>query len=148
MIDLATLTGTCIVALGWKTAGAFTDVDQDMIDGLKVASKESFEPIWQMPITDEHKEAIKGQYGDIVNIGNTRFGGASHAAAFLLRFVEKGTKWVHLDIAGPSMNKRADPPICPDQTGFGASLLLHYIKNKAPSRISHLEMEKFAATES
>jgi len=67
-----------------------------------------------MPITTEHRESIKGQYGDIVNIGNTRMGGASQAAAFLERFVEGDTKWAHLDIAGPAMAKVAKPPACAD----------------------------------
>ena len=67
-----------------------------------------------MPITSEHKEAILGKYGDIVNIGRSREGGACTAASFLLRFIEKDTKWAHLDIAGPSMNKFGKPPINTD----------------------------------
>ena len=79
---------------------------------------------------DEHKETIKGATGDISNTGKSRYGGASSAAAFLLRFVEKDTKWAHLDIAGASKALAAKPPICADQTGFGASLLLNFIRNK------------------
>lgn len=60
-------------------------------------------------------------------MGKTRYGGASTAAAFLLCFVEKGTLWAHIDIAGPAMAKSSSPPICADQTGFGAALLLKYI---------------------
>ena len=67
-----------------------------------------------MPIQDEHKEAIKGKYGDISNTGNDRYGGACSAAAFLLRFVEKDVKWVHLDIGGAAMATGPKPPICGD----------------------------------
>lgn len=103
-----------MVALGQETAGAFTN-DDDLLSELKEASKESFEPIWHLPIQNEHKEAIKGAYGDISNTGKGgRYGGASTAAAFLLRFVEKDVKWCHLDIAGPAMAKAAKPPVSAD----------------------------------
>lgn len=62
-----------------------------MVKLIQSAGEESFEAVWHLPITEEHKESIKGQFGDIVNMGRTRFGGASTAAAFLLCFVEKGT---------------------------------------------------------
>ena len=71
-----------MVALGNTTAGMFVN-DDDIKDELSEASKISFEPLWHLPIMDEHKEAIKGQTGDICNSGNTRYGGASTAAAFL-----------------------------------------------------------------
>lgn len=82
MVDLATLTGACLVALGNTTAGLFTNDDQ-LKDDLLGASKESFEALWHLPIMDEHKEAIKGSYGDISNTGKDRYGGACTAAAFL-----------------------------------------------------------------
>mmetsp|Transcript_9301 Transcript_9301/g.15673 ORF Transcript_9301/g.15673 Transcript_9301/m.15673 type:complete len:165 (+) Transcript_9301:1219-1713(+) len=129
MIDLATLTGACLVALGNETAGLFTN-DQEITDDLIKAGKEAFEPLWQLPIQDEHKETIKGAYGDICNTGKSRYGGASSAAAFLLRFVEKDVNWAHIDIAGPAMAKAAKPPVCADQTGFGAALLLNYLKDQ------------------
>lgn len=113
LIDIATLTGACMLALGTHTAGVFSE-DDALLGELKAASKDSFEPIWHLPITDEHKESIKGKYGDIMNTGATRMGGASTAAAFLLRFVEGDTKWAHLDIAGPSLRHGAKPPVCSD----------------------------------
>lgn len=127
IIDLATLTGACMVALGNSTAGVFGN-DDDLINQVKDASKTSFEPVWHLPINEEHVEAIKGAYGDISNTGKDRYGGASTAAAFLQNFVEKDVKWVHLDIAGPAMAKAAKPPLCADQTGFGASLLLNFLR--------------------
>lgn len=75
-VDLATLTGACMVALGYETAGVFSN-DDDLVEELKVASKESFEPIWHMPITQEHKDTIVGNWSDLNNIGKVRFGGAS-----------------------------------------------------------------------
>ena len=69
--------------------------------------------------------------GDISNTGKTRgYGGASTAAAFLQSFVEKDTKWAHLDIAGPALRKAPKPPMSSDASGFGASLLLHFLKDE------------------
>lgn len=130
LIDLATLTGACMVALGNTTAGLFSN-DDDLTDEVIKAADKAFEPVWHLPIQDEHKETIKGEYGDICNTGKDRYGGASSAAAFLLRFVEKDVKWVHLDIAGPAMAKGPKPPVCGDQTGFGAGLLLNLIQSKS-----------------
>ena len=129
MVDLATLTGACVVALGNETAGLFSN-DNDITDELLLASTRSFEPIWPLPIADEHKKTIRGRDGDISNIGKSKYGGASSAAAFLARFIQKGTKWAHLDIAGPAMAEKADGPICADNTGFGAALILNFIRNK------------------
>jgi leucyl aminopeptidase len=75
-----------MVALGNDTAGLFTN-DDNLKDEVIMASKDAFEPVWHLPINDEHKETIKGDYGDICNNGKSRYGGASSAAAFLLRFV-------------------------------------------------------------
>jgi len=104
MIDLATLTGAVMVALGNDTAGLFSNCD-DLSEQLMKSSEKAFEPLWRLPITQEHKDAMKSRDADINNKGNTRYGGASQAAAFLERFVDKDTKWAHLDIAGPAMTK-------------------------------------------
>lgn len=129
MIDVATLTGACMVALGRDTAGLFTP-HECLSKQIKEASKHSFEPVWELPINEEHKQAIKGDFCDLYNCGKDKFGGASTAAAFLQKFVEKGTKWAHIDIAGPAIKTGvpAKPPINNDQTGFGASLLLNFIR--------------------
>jgi len=86
--------------------------------------------MWHMPITDEHRECMKGKYSDLNNLGATRFGGSCTAAAYLENFIDPETKWAHLDIAGPSMADSAKPPVCADCTGFGASLLIHYLTQK------------------
>lgn len=80
-----------------------------------------------MPITDEAKNAIKGQVADITNSGKTRWGGSSKAAAFLEKFIEKDTKWVHLDIAGAAGVQGAKAPLCPDANGFGTQTLINYL---------------------
>lgn len=130
VIELSTLTGAVLVALGAETAGVFSNKDE-LVEKLKKASKESNEPIWHLPITNEHREAMKRTQADLNNMGKTRFGGASQAAAFLECFLEKNTgkdnnkvaDWAHIDIAGAAKPKD-------ECTGFGAHLLLKYLTNK------------------
>lgn len=99
IIDLATLTGACVVALGEDVAGAFTN-DQPWCDSVLSAAKKTGEDLWQLPMWDLYDDLIKGDVGDIKNTGG-RWGGAITAAKFLQRFVG-GKPWVHLDIAGPA----------------------------------------------
>lgn len=98
IIDVATLTGACVVALGTGYVGAFTNTKQ-FLKRLDKVSRKNGEPIWHMPIGEHFKNSIKGKVADINN-GGVRMGGASAAAAFLQEFVEEKTKWIHLDIAG------------------------------------------------
>jgi len=126
LIDLATLTGSCMVALGYDTAGLFSN-DDDFAKQIEDSAKRTFEPVWRLPINDEHREVIKSAYADLNNIGKYRYGGASQAAAFLERFVEGDTKWVHLDIAGPAMKLSTPKPDCANGNGFGVHLLLDYL---------------------
>lgn len=99
MIDLATLTGACVVALGEEFTGAFTN-DQAWLDQLMEASNKSGEKIWQMPMCDSFSDQLRSEVADCKNIG-TRWGGAVTAAKFLEKFVAE-TPWIHLDIAGPA----------------------------------------------
>lgn len=99
IVDLATLTGACVVALGEDVAGAMTN-DQSWCDQVLTAAKASGENLWQLPMFDLYDDLIKGDIGDIKNTGG-RWGGAISAAKFLQRFVG-GKPWVHLDIAGPA----------------------------------------------
>ena len=126
MIDLATLTGAVKVALGTETAGLFANND-DLASGLLKSSEKTFEPLWRLPIMKEHREAMKGKDSDLRNSDRQRYGGASKAAAFLERFVEKDVQWAHLDIAGPAMRQKAKPPMCANGSGFAVNLLLDYI---------------------
>lgn len=126
LIDVATLTGACMIALGNDTAGMFSNSDE-MVESLDKSSKRMFEPIWRLPINDEHRQSIKGKSSDLCNIGVNRLGGSCQAAAFLESFVNKGVSWVHLDIAGPAMRSSAKLPMCQGNTGFGAQLLIDFL---------------------
>jgi leucyl aminopeptidase len=99
IIDLATLTGACMVALGNKTAGIFTN-NTELSSEIIKASEEVMEPLWHLPINNEHREDLKSPFADLKNAGKDRYGGASKGAAFLEKFINKGVNWVHLDIAG------------------------------------------------
>ncbi|MEX0716092.1 MAG: peptidase M17, partial [Planctomycetaceae bacterium] len=106
IIDLATLTGACVVALGEDVAGAMAN-DQAWCDRVLAAAREAGERIWQLPMFELYEELIKSDVADIKNIGG-RWGGAITAAKFLERFVGR-KPWVHLDIAGPSFASSNKP---------------------------------------
>ena len=108
IVDLATLTGACVVALGTEVAGAMTN-DQSLCDAVLAASLATGEPLWQLPMFPEvYDELIKSEVADIKNVGEGRWGGAITAAKFLEQFVGN-TPWVHLDIAGPAFRDKAKP---------------------------------------
>ncbi|MFC1859340.1 leucyl aminopeptidase [Thermodesulfobacteriota bacterium] len=121
LIDLATLTGACIVALGEKIAGVFS-LDKELADDIVESGEIVFERCWRMPMPDDYKELLKSDFADIKNISNTRWGGAITAALFLAEFV-KDTRWAHIDIAGPAYLKKADSYCGVGGTGFGVRLL-------------------------
>ncbi len=124
LIDLATLTGAAVVALGEGTTALFAS-DDALADRLLRASETVGERTWRMPLTEELNEKIKGEVGDIKNTGG-RYGGAITAALFLQRFRE-GLPWAHLDIAGSS---RTDKPVSygpKGATGVGVRTLLAYL---------------------
>jgi len=108
MIDLATLTGACVVALGTETVGALTN-NQPWCDEIFKAARHTGEPIWQLPMTPEiYDEQIKSDVADIKNVGDGRWGGAITAAKFLEQFVGD-VPWTHLDIAGPAFMDKPKP---------------------------------------
>jgi len=121
MIDLATLTGACVVALGTEIAGAFTN-NQPWCDAVLAAARRAGEEVWQMPMHDSFAEQLKCDFADIKNIG-TRWGGSTTAAKFLERFVD-GIPWVHLDIAGPSYAESSKPYRDPGATGSSVRTLV------------------------
>lgn len=106
LVDLATLTGACVVALGEDVVGAFTN-HQGWCDQLIAASRKCGEDTWQLPMWDHYNELIKSEIADIRNTGG-RWGGAITAAKFLEKFVG-GKPWVHLDIAGPAFASASKP---------------------------------------
>jgi leucyl aminopeptidase len=107
IIDAATLTGSCMVALGHDVAGLFTN-DQAWCDRLAAASRSVGEPVWQLPMYPEYDEQIASDVADIKNVGDGRWGGAITAAKFLERFVG-GIPWTHVDIAGPAFVEKPKP---------------------------------------
>lgn len=128
IIDLATLTGACMVALGEDIAGMFTD-DETLGAQLKDAAKDSGEHIWGLPLVKEYKEHLKSEIADVKNISSTRYGGAINGALFLQEFAPKGVPWAHLDIAGPAYAEK-DAPLTPKGgTGFGVRMILRYLQN-------------------
>lgn len=126
IIDAATLTGACVIALGHEFAGLMS-TSSELIESLQQAGSETFERVWPLPLIDEHKDVMKGTWSDLKNLG-PREGGAMNAAGFLSHFVEEGTAWAHLDIAGPAHMKKATAT-CPEGgTGFGARLMARAVQ--------------------
>ncbi len=126
VIDVATLTGAISVALGEEYAGLFTNND-DFADELRSCGKESGEELWRMPMNKAFDKMIDSPIADMKNIGG-RNAGSSTAACFLGRFIQEGTVWAHLDIAGVDDTEKGTP-ICPKgATGWGVRLLNALIK--------------------
>jgi leucyl aminopeptidase len=122
IIDLATLTGACVVALGNDVAGLMTN-NQDWANQVQAAGDAVGEPLWQLPMFPEYGEQIRSEVADIKNVGEGRWGGAITAAKFLEEFVA-GTPWVHLDIAGPAFLESSKPWQDSGATGFGVRTLI------------------------
>jgi leucyl aminopeptidase len=124
IIDHATLTGACTVALGQYTAGLFSNQDSAADDYLAAAERAD-ELFWRLPLTEELEQEIRSDIADIKNTGG-RWGGAITAALFLKRFVGK-TRWIHVDIAGPARLEK-NTPLCPrGGSGFGVLTACSYL---------------------
>ena len=121
LVDLATLTGACCIALGTNYSGVFGN-DQVAIDRVLRAGARVGENLWQMPLPEEYKEQNKSQIADIKNTGN-RYGGAITAALFLSEFVDN-TPWVHVDIAGTAYSDKETGYIVKGATGIGVRTLV------------------------
>ncbi|MDR3751025.1 MAG: leucyl aminopeptidase [Terracidiphilus sp.] len=126
LIDAATLTGACVVALGMINAGAFSNDDATYakFDGALTTSGEKF---WRLPLGEEYAEQIKSEIGDIKNTGG-RWGGASTAAEFLKVFAEE-TPWIHLDIAGLAWVEDSKPYIAKGPSGVAVRSILEWVKS-------------------
>jgi len=122
MVDVATLTGACRVALGDVCSGAFGN-NQELVDKVIAAGAEAGERIWQMPMYEEYKEQNKSEVADIKNIGG-KYGGAITAAQFLAEFAGD-TPWVHLDIAGTSMSEKERNYLVKGATGVPVRTLVN-----------------------
>jgi leucyl aminopeptidase len=125
VIDLATLTGACVVALGEKIAGVFSN-DDDLAQAIIASGDRSHERCWHMPLPEDYGELLKSDIADLSNMGKTRWGGAITAALFIKAFVGD-TRWAHLDIAGPARAKEPGAYCNAGGTGFGVRLLCDLI---------------------
>ncbi|GAB4211481.1 MAG: leucyl aminopeptidase [Synechococcales cyanobacterium] len=128
IIDLATLTGACVIALGSEIAGLFTGHDT-LAGELERASQRSGEKIWRMPLEDSYAEGLSSGVADLKNTG-PREGGAITAALFLKNFVQK-TPWAHLDIAGTVWLEKDWGYGAKGATGFGVRLLYEWLMQKS-----------------
>ena len=131
LIDLATLTGACRVALGTFYSGLFGN-DQDLVNKVLKAAERTGERMWQMPMPEEYKEQNKSEIANVKNTGN-RYGGAITAALFLAEFVDN-TPWVHLDIAGPALSNKESGYIVKGATGVGVRTLVELALSAAKSQ--------------
>ncbi|MFQ5964371.1 MAG: leucyl aminopeptidase [Candidatus Scalinduaceae bacterium] len=126
VIDLATLTGSCVVALGTFASGMFGNNDE-LKNRVKKAADKCYERVWELPLWDEYYDLLKSVIADVKNIGG-RYAGAITAACFLGKFVEE-FPWVHLDIAGTFLVERDTPYIRKGATGVGVRLLVQLIQD-------------------
>ncbi|HUE62933.1 MAG TPA: leucyl aminopeptidase [Rhizomicrobium sp.] len=122
VIDLATLTGAIVAALGFEHAGVFSNND-DLVKRMQAAGRHTGERVWQLPLDPFYDKMIRSKIADMKNIGGANSGSIT-AAQFLQRFIEKGTAWAHLDIAGVAWQDGEQKPAIPSWgTGWGVRLL-------------------------
>lgn len=126
ILDFATLTGACIIALGDDIAGVFVN-NSDLKEQLFTSAQKTGESIWELPIPKQYKNMMKSKVADVQNIGPSRSAGAIQGALFLQEFVPDGVPWAHFDIAGPSFAEK-DLPLAPyGGTGFGVRMIIDYL---------------------
>jgi leucyl aminopeptidase len=131
IVDLATLTGACVIALGEEIAGLWSNTD-GLAEALLAAGQAEGEAFWRMPLRASYKEGLKSSLADLKNTG-PRPGGSITAALFLQDFLPKALPWAHLDIAGTVWSDKgrgADPA---GATGFGVRTLVHWVRAGAPA---------------
>ena len=126
VIDIATLTGACMVALGTAAAGIMGN-DKDMVNRIIETGKNVGEKYWELPMFKEYFDSLKSDIADMKNTGS-RYGGAQTAGVFLQEFV-KDVKWAHIDIAGTAFLEKPEKEFIKGATGSGVRTLLSYILN-------------------
>ena len=126
IVDLATLTGACMVALGVEVAGLMTN-NPELCKEIEAAAERQGEPVWQLPMFKLYDEKVKSKVADIKNIGEGRWGGAITAAKFLENFVDN-TPWVHIDIAGPAFADSPKPHRDAGATGAMVRSLIDWLE--------------------
>jgi leucyl aminopeptidase len=128
IVDLATLTGAVVVALGHEVAGIMGN-DQKLCDALIAAGKQADEPLWQLPLWDCHKEQMKSKFADLANINGGQYGNGSIAGGAFLSFFAGDTPWVHLDIAGTAYGGIAKDYYRSGAAGTAVRTLLHWVRS-------------------
>ncbi|BAT71623.1 leucyl aminopeptidase [Thermosulfidibacter takaii ABI70S6] len=128
IINVATLTGACVVALGKYTAGVFSN-DNNLQNSLLELSKKSGEKMWPLPLDEDLKEDLKTPHADIRNNGKSRYGGAITAALFLKEFVAENIPWAHIDIAGPAYIDTKWKYYRDGATGIPLRTLINFVRN-------------------
>ncbi|AEC07539.1 Leucine aminopeptidase 3 [Arabidopsis thaliana] len=126
IVDLATLTGACVIALGTSMAGIYTPSDE-LAKEVIAASERSGEKLWRMPLEESYWEMMKSGVADMVNTGG-RAGGSITAALFLKQFVSEKVQWMHIDMAGPVWNEKKK-----SGTGFGVATLVEWVQKNSSS---------------
>ncbi len=134
LVDIATLTGACVVALGNVAIGVLGN-NEALIQELKDAGEESGERAWQLPLWEDYYDSIKSDVADVKNTGG-RPGGTITAAAFLSKFIGKSV-WAHLDIASTDWSDSEKAYISKGATGIGVRLLIQFLRNRALTRGNH-----------
>lgn len=125
LIDVATLTGAVVTALGRAAAGIM-GTNQDLVDRIMAAGESSGEKFWQLPLFDEYKSALQSEVADLINAGSRGEAGSSCGGMFLKEFVE-GKPWAHLDIAGVAWSDKNNNEINKGGTGFGVRTLSNFL---------------------
>lgn len=129
IIDIATLTNAVVVALGYSAAGLISS-DDKLKEALKKAGEETHERVWELPLWEEFREAVKGELADVRNLGKGKGyeGGAIVGGTFIENFIKK-TPWAHLDIGGTGWFVESSDYIPKDGTGFGVRLFINFLEN-------------------
>jgi leucyl aminopeptidase len=130
MVDIATLTGACMAALGKKMAGVLGN-DQGVVDQLLSSSRRTDELLWQLPLFGDYRALLDSNVADMKNVGGP-YGGAITAALFLNEFTA-GVPWAHLDIAGPMESDSDNGWLNRGATAFGTRLLIDFVANFQPA---------------
>jgi leucyl aminopeptidase len=129
LIDAATLTGACVVALGIINAGVFSN-DEETYQHFTKALETSGERFWRLPVEDDYRDQIKSNIADIMNTGGSRWGGAISAAMFLKEFAED-TPWIHLDIAGVAWSEEQKPWMAKGPSGVAVRTITEWVRTYA-----------------
>ncbi|MEK6286510.1 MAG: leucyl aminopeptidase [Acidobacteriota bacterium] len=130
LVDAATLTGACAIALG-DVRAAVMGTDQNLIEELVKAGEQCGERVWPLPLDNDYGELIKSEIADVKNVGNRTAG--SITAGFFLKHFAGSTPWAHLDIAGTAWTETEKPYIAKGATGFGVRLMANFVLNRSAS---------------